>query len=516
VHPSALCREGPATTDDATLVRRARRGDRAAFAALADRHYPLVVALCRRVVGDTVAEDAAQEAVLVAMLRLDRLRRPDRFGPWVAGIGLNLCRLWLRDRARTLRWSGTPIEGRSAGEPLAPGPDPVDLAVAADLSARVRAAVGMLPPGQRAAVLLFYLGGLSHAEVSAALAVEPGAVKARLHKARRALRGPLQALWSEERPVETPENDEEETMATPTTESQPVDVAVDSVRVHLETGQRVIVLGEVAGDRVLTIWVGNEEADQLVVHTEELLVARPGPYELALSLVRAGQLRVLEAVVERLADEIMYATLALDGPSGRVAVDARPSDALNLALRAGAPIRVRPELFAAAGKTRADVAEWDKSSKEPEPPANLTPRAARVLARARGEEPRPFNHTWVGTEHVLLALARADGGVAAAALAAAGVDAARLAGRITVTRKEPPTSPLRFTPAVWKALAAAADEAKALGHDVVGTGHLLLGVLREQRGFALTMLTGAGANPTRLRDQVLEAFARDGQALADD
>ena len=77
---------------DRSLVLLARRGDKRAFCDLLERHRPMLVALCRRMVGNRgLAEDAAQEAYLQALLSLDRLRRLDRFGPWLAGIGLNVC-----------------------------------------------------------------------------------------------------------------------------------------------------------------------------------------------------------------------------------------------------------------------------------------------------------------------------------------------------------------------------------------------------------------------------------------
>src|SRR5215203_4840911 len=123
---------------DAVLVRRARGGDRDAFAALVARHHATLVACCRRMVGEH-ARDAAQDAVLTAMLSLDRLRRPESFGAWLVGIGLNACRAILRDR------HAAPLRDDLA-------PDPADLVARREVSALVRAAIAELPPGQREAV----------------------------------------------------------------------------------------------------------------------------------------------------------------------------------------------------------------------------------------------------------------------------------------------------------------------------------------------------------------------------
>ena len=183
--------------DDAALVRLAREGDEGAFAVLVARHRPMLVGLCRRMLGERgLAEDAAQEAVLQAMVGLDRLEQPERFGAWLGGIGLNVCRRWRRDQAREA-WSLAALTGGRAGpDPVPEGP--AEVAEAAEAARRVRRAVGRLPAGQRAAVVLFYLVGMAHREVAAALGIGVGAVKTRLHKGRAALREELAAWWKED------------------------------------------------------------------------------------------------------------------------------------------------------------------------------------------------------------------------------------------------------------------------------------------------------------------------------
>jgi RNA polymerase sigma-70 factor (ECF subfamily) len=141
---------------DAALVGFAHNGDKAAFAELLDRHGSVLSMLCRRALGDSdLARDAAQEVTLQALLSLGQLRRPERFGSWLAGIGLNVCRSWLRHRNRDC-WSWEALQGgRQVLEPISSGPDPAEVAELAEFAARMRFAVNGLPRGQRAAVLLF-------------------------------------------------------------------------------------------------------------------------------------------------------------------------------------------------------------------------------------------------------------------------------------------------------------------------------------------------------------------------
>src|SRR3954447_5459325 len=314
--------------DDATLVRLARHGDRGAFARLVDRHAPLLRATTRRAAADEhLAADAAQEAVLTAMLSLDRLRDDNAFGPWLAGIGLNATRHLTRER----RGSGFEWGHDEAADPL-------DVDAALDdqrAAARIRRAIATLPPGQRDAVALFYLAGLTHAEAAAHLGVPPSAVKTRLHKARANLRRRLDPLWKEQ--FAMPE------------ELVPMHVA----DVRRGDGHHVVLLAEDAGEgRTLPIWIGPPEAIAIAGLLERVELPRPGPYDFAAALLGATSAAVEEVRISRLDEKVFYADVVL---SGGATVDARPSDAIALALTAGAPIRVDAAVLAQATDAFGDL-----------------------------------------------------------------------------------------------------------------------------------------------------------------
>lgn len=309
--------------DDAELVQSAREGDREVLAVLLDRHRATLLALCQRMVGDPfLAEDAAQEAALQALLGLDRLHQAERFGPWLCGIGLNICRRWVRDRARHSPFDEL-LGGRTIDVPEGAA-DPASLAEAHELSALVQGAVASIPAGQRSAVLLFYLSGLTGPEVAAALGVEVGSVKTRLHKARRTLRRQLQSVWTEDHAMG----------------EQSIKMQVTEVRVTGEGAEEkyIVLLEEVEGRRRLPIWVGRAEGTAIALQLDRVETPRPLTFALTASLVRALEGTLREVRLTRLADDVFYAVATVEGPMGRRQVDARPSDALALALAMGAPV----------------------------------------------------------------------------------------------------------------------------------------------------------------------------------
>jgi RNA polymerase sigma factor (sigma-70 family) len=317
---------------DADLVREALVGSPGALAELLTRHWGTAVFLAARVLQSTeLARDAAQEAAIAAMTDLGRLRSPDRFGAWFCGIALNVARRWLRQLRPEL--PGLPPDQAS------PAPGPAEVAESAEVSARVRGAIAALPAGQRDAVRLFYLQGLSHVEVAGELGVSVGAVKSRLHQARAALAPRLAQVIDVPREKSMPQ----------TSAVEWVDASVTEVRrsegEDLLGRRYIMILAECDGGRRLPMWIGPAEATALALALESAEAPRPFTFKLAASLVDAAGSAISEVKITSLIAQVFYAAVIVRGPGGTREVDSRPSDAVNLALVTGAPIRVDSELF---------------------------------------------------------------------------------------------------------------------------------------------------------------------------
>jgi RNA polymerase sigma factor (sigma-70 family) len=338
---------------DADLVRDALRGSREAMAELLRRHWGTAVLLAGRVLGSPdLARDAAQEAAVAVMTDLERLRSPERFGAWFCGIALNVSRRWRRQLQSELPGMETDLASVAA-DPASASADPAEAAEAADTAARVRGAIGALANGQQDAVRLFYLQGLSHREVAAELGISIGAVKARLHQARAALAPRL---------VQFTALPEVFTVTTASTESAAewAEIVVAEIRRTNDSDslqrKHAMVLAERDGDRTLPIWIGPAEATALALVLESAETPRPFLYKLAAGLVEATGSRITEVKITQLLGSVFYALVVVQGPGGAREVDARPSDAVTLAVTSGAPIRVNGALFGLAAHD--DGEEW--------------------------------------------------------------------------------------------------------------------------------------------------------------
>jgi ATP-dependent Clp protease ATP-binding subunit ClpC len=144
---------------------------------------------------------------------------------------------------------------------------------------------------------------------------------------------------------------------------------------------------------------------------------------------------------------------------------------------------------------------------------NFTDRVRKVLQMAREEAAR-LHHEYVGTEHILLGLIREGEGVAAAVLTNLSVDLDDIQQKIEETVKKgkaaaAPGPDLPYTSRAKKVLELAMTEARELNHSYVGTEHLLLGLLREEKGIAAQVLTDAGVTLEQSRAETLRLLGSD-------
>ena len=136
----------------------------------------------------------------------------------------------------------------------------------------------------------------------------------------------------------------------------------------------------------------------------------------------------------------------------------------------------------------------------------FTERARKVILLAK-EEAKRFNHDYIGTEHILLGLVREGEGVAAAVLASFGLSSDKI--RLEVEKLVQPgpstvvSGDLPFTPKAKKVIELAMDEAHSLGHNYIGTEHLLLGLIREGEGVASQVLMNLGLELDKVREEVM-------------
>ena len=136
----------------------------------------------------------------------------------------------------------------------------------------------------------------------------------------------------------------------------------------------------------------------------------------------------------------------------------------------------------------------------------FTDRARRVVVLAQ-EEARLLNHNYIGTEHILLGLVHDRTGVATQALESMGVSLEAVRAEVEEIigpGGSPPGEHIPFTPRAKKVLEMSLREALQLGHDYIGTEHILLGLIREGEGVAAQVLAKLGVGLREVREQVVQ------------
>ncbi len=124
-----------------------------------------------------------------------------------------------------------------------------------------------------------------------------------------------------------------------------IEVTIDSIRVSLMSQHRVVVLKEVDTDRYLPIWIGPFEADAITIQLQGVQVARPLTHDLLRSVIDHMGATVSHVMVSELKNDTFYARIVMDVDGRSMEIDARPSDAIALAVRVNAPLFVAEEVM---------------------------------------------------------------------------------------------------------------------------------------------------------------------------
>lgn len=128
-----------------------------------------------------------------------------------------------------------------------------------------------------------------------------------------------------------------------------IEVFVESIRVNMTNYRRVVMLKEKTSPRYLPIWIGHFEADAIAIPMQNVPVTRPLTHDLLKRVIEQLNGKLTQVVISELADETFFAKLVVDVHGRHVEVDARPSDAIAVAIRAKVPIFVEESVFEQAG-----------------------------------------------------------------------------------------------------------------------------------------------------------------------
>lgn len=131
--------------------------------------------------------------------------------------------------------------------------------------------------------------------------------------------------------------------------SEMIEVKIAGIQVSLMSQHRVVLLKELGAERYLPIWIGPYEAEALSIELQQVTVARPLTHDLLRNVIEAMGGVVQYILVSELRDDTFYARIVISLNGRTIEVDARPSDAMNLAVRTRAPIYVAEEVMEMAG-----------------------------------------------------------------------------------------------------------------------------------------------------------------------
>lgn len=160
-----------------------------------------------------------------------------------------------------------------------------------------------------------------------------------------------------------------------------IEVQIDSVRVHLMTPNRLVVLKQINSERYLPIWVGIYEAEAITIALQEVEMSRPLTHDLLKNVFNTFNARIMRVEIVKLENDTYYGTIVAEFNGKEVRVDSRSSDAIALSVRAHVPILVHASVMEKGSITpEEDMPEEESASPEKSEPAPLSKEGVERLS----------------------------------------------------------------------------------------------------------------------------------------
>ena len=312
-----------------------------------------------------------------------------------------------------------------------------------------------------------------------------------------------------------------------------IEVTVDQIAVNPTSNQRLVLLKAKDADRCLPIWIGPAEADSIALKLEGKEAPRPMTHDLMGLMISDLGARVVQVIVNGLRDDTFLARVVLQRNGTTIERDSRPSDAIALAVRCGAPIFADEDVFERAG------VDLDPETGEPAFSFSrqvdmLSEDAGSLLVQASVEAKRLGRET-VEPEDMLLALVGEAGYAGARALSHLGADLQAIRSRLEdqcgsgdppchaqslpspgedpgarkrqVVERQHRDSPAELSAAGHRVLRLARMESHLLSRGPVDTAHILLGLVLAGDGLVWEILKDAGIEIEGARAGVIEVLS---------
>lgn len=336
---------------DHELVEASQKGDKASFGLLIERYRPMIEAAIRRMVTDELFHhDLFQEAVLSAYLSLDTLHNGRKFRSWLYGITRHVCLMFLR--LQRVQYISLDLLEETGGRLPSQQPSPDEIAERLELRRVMMNAISQLSKTNQETILLFYYEDFNLQETATLLGTSVNTVKGRLHRARKHLQQLLSSLYQSQ-------EGEKQMISV-----EVVDVVMRDYALSADKSRKQyqLVLMDDRKHRAIIIWIGEYEGLSIAFKLNNANpIGRPMTQTFIARLIEASGAKLERVEINELKDEVFYATVHLDIDGKVRQVDARPSDAIGLAVHTDTPLFVSEQVMEQVGFT---IPEKHKPNKQ--------------------------------------------------------------------------------------------------------------------------------------------------------